>query len=174
MGQLRGGIHDRCPSREHYAPGYGLFVAGFFDLPVHHLENFLQPRLDDFGQRLRDITAQHQKDKDELKARITGLESDLARYQNAFGSLEEALLDAHQHAAHLKQKSEEDARRIHAENIVKAAEQEKRLILYQTAIDDLRRRLTALAQETDQALLAYYNQAEQLKEQYTEKESEQS
>lgn len=151
-----------------------LFKTKLFGYSKSSVCEYLAQINDDFSQRLRDITAQHQKDKDELKARITSLESDLARYQNAFGSLEEALLDAHQHAAHLKQKSEEDARRIHAENIVKAAEQEKRLILYQTAIDDLRRRLTALAQETDQALLAYYNQAEQLKEQYTEKESEQS
>ena len=70
-----------------------LFKTKLFGYSKSSVCEYLAQINDDFSQRLRDITAQHQKDKDELKARITGLESDLARYQNAFGSLEEALLE---------------------------------------------------------------------------------
>ena len=67
---------------------------------------------EEFSRQILELEKEHKKEREELKGRLEATEKELNEYKNAHGDIANALLEAKQYAASLKQKADEENERL--------------------------------------------------------------
>jgi cell division septum initiation protein DivIVA len=140
----------------------------FFGYSKTSVCEYIAAMNEEFSRQLLDLENEHKKEKDELKVRLDATEKELDEYKKAHGDIANALLEAQQYAASLKQKAEEENEQLVAENQRLHKQQSDRLALYAAAVDRLRKELAVFTADTDKRLSEYCSQAEDIEKEFEE------
>ena len=146
----------------------GIIKSAFFGYSKTSVCEYIADMNEKFSHQILELENEHRKEKEELKGRLEATEKELNEYKKAHGDIANALLEAKQYAASLKQKAEEENERLVAENKRLHKEQSERLALYAAAVDKLRSELSVFTADTDEKLAAYYNKAEDIAKEFEE------
>lgn len=142
--------------------------SAFFGYSKTSVCEYIASMNEEFSRQLMELENENKKEKAELKARINTLEKELNEKKKSHGEIADALLDAQQYAAIIKQKAEAENKKLIAENQKLQKEQSERLELYKAAIDKLRKELAVFSADTDKKLLEYCGQAEDIEKEFEE------
>ena len=146
----------------------GITKSAFFGYSKTSVCEYIASKNEEFSRQLIELEKEHKKEKDELKGKIEAAEKELAEYKKAHGEIANALLEAQQYAASLKQKAVEENERLIAENQRLHKEQSDRLALYAAAVDRIRSDLSVFTADTDKRLAEYCSQAENIEKEFEE------
>lgn len=146
----------------------GIIKNAFFGYSKTSVCEYIADINEKFSHQILELENVHRKEKEELKVKLETTQKELDEYKKAHGDIANALLEAKQYAASLKQRTEEENERLAAENKRLHKEQSERLALYATAVDKLRSELSVFTADTDEKLAAYYNKAEDIAKEFEE------
>lgn len=146
----------------------GIIKSALFGYSKTSVCEYIASVNEEFSRQLLELEKEQKREKDELKAKLEAAEKELDEYKKAYGNIANALVDAQQYAASLKQKAEEEHQLLVAENQRLNNEQTQRLSLYTFSIDRLRDELSSFTAETDEKLSAYYNKAKDISKEFEE------
>lgn len=146
----------------------GIIKSTFFGYSKTSVCEYIADMNEKFSHQILELENEHRKEKEELKVKLETIEKELYEYKKAHGDIANALLEAKQYAASLKQRAEEENEQLVAENKRLHKEQSDRLELYATSIDKLRTELSFFTADTDEKLAAYYNKAEDIAKEFEE------
>lgn len=146
----------------------GIMKNAFFGYSKTSVCEYIAAMNEEFSRQILELEKENKKEREELKDRLEATEKELNEYKNAHGDIANALLEAKQYAASLKQRAEEENERLAAENKVLHKEQTERLARYEAAVDKLRSELSVFTADTDEKLAAYYNKAEDIAKEFEE------
>lgn len=145
-----------------------IMKSAFFGYSKTSVCEYIAKINEEFSRQLLELEKENKKEREELKGRLEATEKELHEYKKAHSDIANALLEAKQYAASLKQKAEEENERLAAENRRLHKEQSERLALYTAAVDKLRSEMSVFAADTDRKLAAYYNKAENIAKEFEE------
>ena len=94
----------------------GIIKSAFFGYSKTSVCEYIASKNEEFSRQLIELEKEHKKEKDELKGKIEAAEKEFAEYKKAHGEIANALLEAQQYAASLKQKAVEENECLVAEN----------------------------------------------------------
>ena len=146
----------------------GIIKSAFFGYSKTSVCGYIASINEEFSRQLLELEKEHKKEKEELKGKLDAAEKELDEYKKAHGDIANALLEAQQYAAALKQRAEADNERLIAENKSRHKEQTERLALYAASIDWLRSELSAFTADTDRRLADYYERAADIEKEFEE------
>ena len=146
----------------------GIMKNAFFGYSKTSVCEYIAAMNEEFSRQILELENEHRKEKEELKGRLEATEKELDEYKKAHGDIANALLEAKQYAASLKQRAEEENERLAAENKRIHKEQTERLARYEAAVDKLRRELSVFTADTDEKLTAYFGKAEDIAKEFEE------
>lgn len=146
----------------------GIIKSAFFGYSKTSVCEYIAAVNEEFSRQLFELEKEKKKEREELKGKLEATEKELNEYKKAHGDIANALLEAQQHAASLKQKAEAENERLVAESQSRHQEQTERLALYAAAIDRLRSELSVFTADTDRRLADYYEQAADIAKEFEE------
>lgn len=146
----------------------GIIKSAFFGYSKTSVCEYIASMNEEFSRQLLELEKENKKEREELKGRLEATEKELDEYKKAHGDIANALLEAKQYAASLKQKAEEENERLVAENKRLHKEQSERLALYAAAVDRIRSDLSVFTADTDKRLADYCSQAENIEKEFEE------
>lgn len=145
-----------------------IIKSAFFGYSKTSVCEYIADMNEKFSHQILELENEHRKEKEELKGRLEVTEKELDEYKKAHGDIANALLEAKQYAASLKQKAEEENEQLAAENKRLHKEQSERLALYAAAVDKLRSELSVFTADTDEKLASYYDKAADIAKEFEE------
>ncbi|MGN0494081.1 MAG: DivIVA domain-containing protein [Acutalibacteraceae bacterium] len=146
----------------------GIIKSAFFGYSKTSVCEYISSINAEFSRQLLELEKEHKKEKEELKAKLDAAEKELFEYKKAHGDIANALLEAQQYSASLKQKAADENERLVAENQRLHKEQSERLALYAASIDKLRSELSVFTADTDSKLAEYYERATDIAKEFEE------
>lgn len=121
-----------------------------------------------FNSRILAIEENNKKEKDELKEKLVACEAELAEYKQLHTDISNALVDAQQYAASIKEKAEQDFERIVDENKKMKDILAQRLETYIISVKSVKNRIVQILNDTDDELSEIIEQAADIEKEFGE------
>lgn len=124
----------------------------------------------EFNGKIDALNAEHTKEKKDLQAQIAALSEELEKYKKANGDIAQALFDAQQYAAELKEKANEDYKNSQQELVAYKESETDKLNEYRQRIEQVRKDIASFLSDIDDKLTIHMSKTEDLITEYNSEE----